>query len=124
MIPPKIGTAVLPALTRFRTATLAISWATVCGLVVYAVRLYCERVVWHIPESAIFFSALHSEWALVFLYAVLCTVIAPFVLLAVVTYIVVDARRREHWITVATAIAIGLAIAYSPQSVWSRLWSQ
>ncbi len=124
MIPLKIATAVRVALARFRTATLTLSLATVIGLLVYAVRLYCERVVWHIPESAIFFSALHSEWALVFLYAILCTLVAPFALLGVVAYILVDAGRRVYWIALGAALVIGLAVAYAPQSVWNRLWVQ
>ena len=124
MIPLKIDTAVRVALARFRTPTLTLSLATVIGLLVYAVRLYCERVVWHIPESAIFFSALHSEWALVFLYAILCTLVAPFALLGVVAYILVDAGRRMYWIALGAALVIGLAVAYAPQSVWNRLWVQ
>jgi hypothetical protein len=106
---------------RIRKAVVVLACLVSAGIYIYLGRLLYERLVRHVPDTALFFSALHSDWAVLFMAALASTVVGPAVLTVVCAYAWVDAHRRSMWVGFAVIILAGLFVAYAPSSLWHRL---
>ena len=105
---------------RFRNAVVVLASLVSAGICIYVGRLLYERLVIHVPDAAMFFSVSHSDWAFVFLVALLCTVIGPVVLIVVCAYAWMDPDRRAMWVAFVVILLTGLIVADAPASVWHR----
>lgn len=114
----RAGERVMHTLMRLRTIAIVIASATIVGLFTVVARLYYERVLVHVSENAIFFSAIHSDWAGVFILALLTAAVAPLVLVISIAYGCIDTHRRNAWIVLSIALGLGLLLVYLPVSVW------
>jgi hypothetical protein len=108
---------------RLRKAVVVLACLVSAGISIYVGRLLYERLVRRVPDAALFFSALHSDWAVVFMAALASTVIGPAVLIVVCAYALVDPHRRAMWVGFAIIILAGLIVAYAPSNLWHRFAS-
>jgi hypothetical protein len=106
---------------RLRKTVVVLACLVSAGIYIYVGRLLYERLVRRVPDAALFFSALHSDWAVVFMAALVSTVIGPVVLIVVCAYAWMDPHRRSMWVGFAVIMLAGLIVAYAPSGVWHRL---